>query len=54
MLICTVIEGYYNQDQNGALGIAKIGWFAETTYFGKKCGLLDQTVSAFGGLVAIR
>ena len=36
-----------------ALEIARIGWFAETTYFSKKCGLLDQTVSAYGGLVGI-
>ena len=53
MLICTVIDEHYNKEKSSALEMAKIGWFAETTYFGKKCGLLDQTVSAFGGLVGI-
>ena len=53
MLICTVIDEHYNKEKSSALEMARIGWFAETTYFGKKCGLLDQTVSAFGGLVGI-
>ena len=33
--------------------IAKIGQFAENEYFGKPCGLMDQTASAVGGIVAI-
>ena len=53
ILICTVIDEHYNKEKSSALEMARIGWFAETTYFGKKCGLLDQTVSAFGGLVGI-
>lgn len=53
MLICTIINEQYNEEKIGALEMARIGWYAETTYFGKKCGLLDQTVSAFGGLVGI-
>ena len=53
MLICTMIDEHYNKEKSSALEMARIGWFAETTYFGKKCGLLDQTVSAFGGLVGI-
>ena len=53
MLVCTVIDEHYNKEKSNALEMARIGWFAETTYFGKKCGLLDQTVSAFGGLVGI-
>lgn len=53
MLVCTAIDRYYNMERSSALEMAQIGWFAETTYFGKKCGLLDQTVSAFGGLVGI-
>ncbi len=35
------------------LEIAKIGQFAENEYFGKPCGLMDQTASAVGGIVAI-
>lgn len=33
--------------------IAQIGQFAENVYFGKPCGLMDQTASAVGGVVAI-
>jgi galactokinase len=33
--------------------IAKIGQFAENEYFGKPCGLMDQTASAVGGVVSI-
>jgi galactokinase len=33
--------------------IAKIGQFAENEYFGKPCGLMDQTAVAVGGIVAI-
>ncbi len=53
ILVCTIIDSYYNGGANGALGNARMGWYAETVYFGKKCGLLDQTVSSLGGLVSI-
>ena len=43
----------YNNGESTAFEIAKYGWFAENVYFGKKCGLLDQTVSSYGGLVSI-
>jgi galactokinase len=33
--------------------LAKIGQFAENRFFGKPCGLMDQTASAVGGVVAI-
>jgi galactokinase len=33
--------------------IAKMGQYAENEYFGKPCGLMDQTASAVGGVVAI-
>ena len=52
-LICTIIDSYYNENKSHAFEIAQIGWYAENVYFGKKCGLLDQTVAAFGGLVSI-
>ena len=32
---------------------ARISQYAENVYFGKPCGLLDQTASAVGGLVAL-
>jgi galactokinase len=33
--------------------IAKIGQYAENVYFGKPCGLMDQTASAVGGIAYI-
>ncbi len=36
-----------------AVDIAKIGQFAENVYFGKPCGLMDQTGSSVGGAVAV-
>ncbi len=52
-LIGTVVDKKYNDGQSTPFEIAQYGWFAENVYFGKKCGLLDQTVSSFGGLVSI-
>lgn len=33
--------------------LARIGQYAENRYFGKPCGLMDQTASAVGGITAI-
>lgn len=33
--------------------IAQIGQYAENVYFGKPCGLMDQTASSVGGMVYI-
>ncbi len=52
-LVGTVINNYYYESKCTPFEIAQIGWFAENKFFGKKCGLLDQSVSSFGGLVAI-
>lgn len=52
-LIGTIIDKYYNDGKAGAVEIAKIGQYAENNYFGKKCGLMDQTVSSVGGFVFI-
>ena len=45
-------------NQLGACGlsaaeIAMIGQYAENVYFGKPCGLMDQTASAVGNIIAI-
>lgn len=52
-LIGTIINCQYNNGEASAFEIAQYGWFAENVFFGKSCGLLDQTVSASGGLVTI-
>ena len=33
--------------------LAQIGQYAENVYFGKPCGLMDQTASAVGGIISI-
>lgn len=50
-LIATAIDSYYNNNQVGAVEIAKIGQYAENFYFGKKSGLMDQMVCSVGGFV---
>lgn len=52
-LVGTMIDLYYNNGKAGAVGIAKIGQYAENRYFGKASGLMDQMVSSVGGFVAI-
>lgn len=52
-LIGTVINNYYNQGKSSPFEIAQIGCFAENVFFGKKSGLLDQTVASHGGLVSV-
>lgn len=52
-LIGTIIDTYYNDRKAGTVEVAKIGQYAENVYFGKKSGLMDQTVSSVGGLVFI-
>jgi len=46
-------EGKLAAKKTGALEIAQIGQTAENAYFGKPCGLMDQTACAAGGAVAI-
>lgn len=53
VLIGTIISHLYNKGNIPALEIAKIGQWAENNYFGKPCGLMDQTACAVGGLVSI-
>lgn len=53
VLIGTVINGLYDGGLVPDVEIARIGQQAENRYFGKPCGLMDQTASAVGGFVAI-
>jgi galactokinase len=52
-----VLFGQILSDLAGAtldpVELAKIGQFAENEYFGKPCGLMDQTASAVGGVISI-
>jgi galactokinase len=53
VLFGRIFDCLYGQGRRTALEIAQIGQKAENTYFGKPCGLMDQTACASGGAVAI-
>lgn len=51
LLIATIYNDLYNDDKIDAITLARAGQFAENVYFGKPCGLLDQSAIALGGVV---
>jgi galactokinase len=53
VLIGTIISHLFNNGKLEALQNAIIGQHAENVFFGKPCGLMDQTACAVGGLVTI-
>jgi len=53
ILIGKIFDSLYGDGKTSALELAKIGQKAENLYFGKPCGLMDQTACATGGAVAI-
>lgn len=53
VLIGTILNFMYNDAKIEPVEIAKISQKSESLYFGKPCGLLDQTASASGGFTAI-
>lgn len=53
VLIGTIINALFFRSQLNAVEIAQIGQYAENVYFGKPCGLMDQTASSVGGMVFI-
>ncbi len=44
---------FFAGEQVDAVAIAQIGQYAENTYFGKPCGLMDQMACSVGGVIAI-
>ena len=53
VLIGTIINEMFFDGKESQPRIAMIGQYAENVFFGKPCGLMDQTASAVGNLVAI-
>ena len=54
--IGAILRGEYNNNDMGKFGqvkIAQIGQYAENVFFGKPCGLMDQTACAVGGVITI-
>ncbi len=52
VLVGVMLNGLYGCGFD-AVQLAQIGQWAENEYFGKPCGLMDQTASSVGGVVAI-
>lgn len=52
-VVGVIISGLFNNMEIDAVTIAKISQFAENVYFGKPCGLMDQTACAVGGMINI-
>jgi len=53
VLIGKIFDSLYGEGRRSPLEIAKIGQIAENIFFGKPCGLMDQTACASGGAAAI-
>ena len=53
VLIGTIVNGLFFEGKVSQPQIAQIGQYAENVFFGKPCGLMDQTASAVGNLVTI-
>lgn len=53
LLICEILNFLYNDDKITAKEKALISKYAENVYFGKPCGLLDQSAIAFGGVTLL-
>ena len=53
VLTGTILNHLYNEAKFSPVKIAQIGQRAENEYFGKPCGLMDQTASAVGNIIAI-
>ncbi len=53
MLWGTVFNSFFADNFFSKIDIAKAGLYAENVYFGKPCGLMDQTACAYGGIISV-
>ena len=53
VLVGTIINCLYFGGKVSQPEVAMIGQYAENVFFGKPCGLMDQTASAVGGMITI-
>ena len=53
VLIGTILNHLFNNGKLDAVENAKIGQWAENNFFGKPCGLMDQTACSVGGFITI-
>jgi galactokinase len=53
VLIGAIVNHLFNDGRMSGVENAIIGQWSENNYFGKPCGLMDQTACAIGGLITI-
>lgn len=53
VMVGNILNHFFNGGKAEPPQIAKIAQYAENVFFGKPCGLMDQTACAVGGFVAI-
>ena len=53
VMVGNILNHLYNDGKVSNVEIAKMAQFAENEYFGKPCGLMDQTACAVGGFITI-
>ena len=53
MLLCSILNVFFNEGRMSTVAYAHIGKFSENTYWDKASGLLDQMACAVGGLITI-
>lgn len=53
VLLGTILNHLFNGGRVSPIEIAQIAQYAENVFFGKPCGLMDQTACAVGGFVTI-
>ena len=51
MLICAIINYYFNENKMSCIDYARIGSYAENHYWNKQSGLMDQLACAAGGMI---
>ena len=53
MLLCSMLNRFFNDGRMSTVAYAHIGKYAENVYWDKASGLLDQMACAVGGLITI-
>lgn len=53
MLVCSILNEFFNEGRMDTVAYAHIGKYAENKYWNKASGLLDQMACAVGGLITI-
>lgn len=53
MLLCSILNTFFNEGRMDTVAYAHIGKYSENVYWDKASGLLDQMACAVGGLITI-